>query len=785
MRRSAPVSTSGLSPALTSFVGRRRELSEARRLLSTSRLVTLTGPGGVGKTRLALEAAASVQREFRDGVVLVELEQVADAALVPSTVAVALGLRESAGRSPLEMLVDYLRERRILLVLDNSEHVIDAIATLVDHLLQACPQLRILATSRERLDVPGEVFLPVPTLSLPDVEGPAQPADLLEYGAVALFHDRARTVLPDWELSETNRADVTEICRRLDGLPLAIELAAARLRAMSERDMLARLADHLHLLSAPPRTRAPGRQRTLRSCIEWSHGLCSTEEQLLWARVSVFSGGFELDLAEEVASGEGLPAARVLDALTSLVDKSVVVGERVGGVVRFRMLETIREFGREQLAATGELDGVRRGHRDAYLRLVERADADWVSPRQVDWFARLDREHPNFQAALDFSLTEPGETEGAMRILAALYHFYWWGRGWAREGRLWLTRALEEAGPPTVVRARALLTDSSLAFADGDYATGRARLEEADAIEAVRTDPGTAAFWAFTEGSAHLFAGELTEANAALEQGLALDLPDRDLKFRLDILLSYGSALALLGDVERATWCHEEFLRITEPAGECFHRSYALWTLGLFVLQQGDQHRAAELLQQSIALRRGIRDLTGLGWSEETLAWTEGGRGDHERAATLLGVADLLWEIMGRPLETYQHLYPLHEGCERAAREALGDVRFDDCFDSGRALGVDGGIAYALRESASPVRTAPGTEDSEELLTERESEIADLIAEGLTNREIAARLMISVRTAEAHAQHILTKLGFRSRVQVASWVASRSQESPRGGPENT
>ncbi|RNM14771.1 ATP-binding protein [Nocardioides pocheonensis] len=773
MRRSAPVSGSGLPPALTSFVGRRRELSEARRLLTVSRLVTLTGPGGVGKTRLALEAAASVRKDFRDGVVVVELEQVTDAALVPSTVAVALGLRESAGRAPMEMLVDYLRERRLLLVLDNSEHVIDEIAALTDQLLQGCPQLRVLATSRERLDVPGEAFLPVPTLSLPDADEPIEPDDLLEYGAVELFRDRAAAALPGWELTETNRADVGEICRRLDGLPLAIELAAARMRALSERDMLDRLSDHLHLLSASPRTRAPGRQRTLRSCIEWSHGLCSTEEQLLWARVSVFAGGFELDLAEEVAAGEGLPAARVLEALTSLVDKSIVIAERIDGVVRFRLLETIREFGRDQLSASGEVGRLRRSHRDAYVRLVERADADWVSPRQVGWFARLDREHANFQSALDFSLNEPGETEGALRILAALYHFYWWGRGWAREGRHWLARALEEPGPPTVVRARALLTDASLSFADGDYETGRARLDAARAIEAAWDDPGTAAFGAFTEGSAALFAGELATTKAVLEEGLTLDLPDRDLKFRLDMLLSYGSALALLGDVERATWCHEEFLRITEPAGECFHRSYALWTLGLFVLQQGDQERAAELLRQSIALRRGIRDLTGLGWSEETLAWTEGGVGDHERAATLLGIADLLWEIMGRPLVTYQHLYPLHEGCERAAREALGDDRFTACFERGRALGIDGGISFALRESTSAARPASsdGTDHADHGLTAREGEIAELIAEGLTNREIAARLNIAVRTAEAHSQNILTKLGFRSRTQVATWVA--------------
>jgi predicted ATPase len=381
---------SGLSLGLSSFVGRRHELAEIRRLLSSSRLVTLTGPGGVGKTRLALETAAAVRRQFPDGVVVVELEQVTDQELVTNAVTVAVGLREQSGRPPLDLLTEYLRSRRLLLLLDNSEHVIDAIAALAEILLQSCPDLRILATSREWLGIPGEVVMPVPTLALPEADRPDD-ENLLEYAAVELFHDRAAAVLPGWSVSESNRADVAQICRRLDGLPLAIELAAARLRALSEKEVLARLSDHLDLLSAPRRSQGPSRQRTLRSCIEWSHGLCSSEEQLLWARLSVFAGGFELDIAEEVCAGDGLAAAQVFDTLTSLIDKSIVIGERHGDEVRFRMLETIREFGREQLEEVGELTRLRRSHRDAYLRLVERADADWVSPRQAEWFSRLDQ----------------------------------------------------------------------------------------------------------------------------------------------------------------------------------------------------------------------------------------------------------------------------------------------------------------------------------------------------------------------------------------------------------
>jgi non-specific serine/threonine protein kinase len=272
-----------------------------------------------------------------------------------------------------------------------------------------------------------------------------------------------------------------------------------------------------------------------------------------------------------------------------------------------------------------------------------------------------------------------------------------------------------------------------------------------------------------------MYSGDLPAAGAAYEEGLSLLDPDRDLTIRLDFLLSYSITLGLLGDVERAAWCHEEFMRITAPADECFHRSYALWTLGMGNLQQGDLRGAIEVIQQSIALRRGIRDLTGLGWSEESLAWAEGMIGHHERAATLLGTADQLWEIMGRPLVTYQHLYPLHEACEQQARAELGDSRFTVCFERGRALGIDGAIAYALGERPATAATQEAAPE-ESLLTRREREIAALIGEGLSNREIADRLTISVRTAETHAQHILEKLGYRSRAQVASWVA----QQPRG-----
>jgi non-specific serine/threonine protein kinase len=340
--------TSGLPLELSSFVGRRREVGEVRRLLSTSRLVTLTGPGGVGKTRLALEVTSAVRRAFPDGAVLVELDQLWDPELVPNPVAAAVGLREQAGRTQLEVLVDYLSSHRVLLVLDNSEHVVEAVAELVGVLLQRCRDLRILATSRESLAVHGEVVLSVPPLAVPGQDEPLAEHDPARSEAVTLFADRAASVRPGYVIGADNGVVVAEICRRLDGLPLAIELAAARVRALSEKDILARLSGQPHLLTARLR-HVPARQQTLRSCIERSHGLCSAQEQLLWARLSVFAGGFELDAAEDVCAGLGLAADDVLDTVASLLVKSILVGEQHGDVMRYRMLETIREFGVEQL----------------------------------------------------------------------------------------------------------------------------------------------------------------------------------------------------------------------------------------------------------------------------------------------------------------------------------------------------------------------------------------------------------------------------------------------------
>ena len=405
---------SGNLPAeLTSFVGRRGEVAEVRRLLAGSRLVTLTGAGGVGKTRLALRAAAGLARAFPGGVWLVRLDQLREEALVAQAVAGALGLQDRAGFSPEGALAGHLAGRRLLLVLDNCEHLVGAVAKLADLLLRAAPGLRVLATSREALTITGEVVLAVPPLGAPD---PGQQLILAQLGlfpAVRLFAERAAQVVPGFAVTEANIAAVAGICRRLEGLPLALELAAARLPVLSPAQVGERLGDRLGLLTRGGRAN-PARQQTLRASIGWSYELCSRAERLLWARLSVFAGGFELDAAEGICADDRLAAEEVPGLLAALAGKSILTAEHRGGVARYRLPEPLREYGRERLEESGEDAVLRRRHRDWHEQLARRADAGWLSPQLAEWAARLFREHANVAAAQDFRQAEPGEAEAGL-----------------------------------------------------------------------------------------------------------------------------------------------------------------------------------------------------------------------------------------------------------------------------------------------------------------------------------------------------------------------------------
>ena len=777
-----------LPAELTSFVGRRHEVAEVRRLLAESRLVTLTGVGGVGKTRLALRAAAELRRAFRDGVWLVQLDQLRDPALVAEAVAGVLGLQERGGDTPEAALADYLADRQLLLVLDNCEHLVDAAAKLTDLLLRAAEGLRVLATSRESLNIAGETVLPVPPLPAPD---PGQELTLAQLGlfpAVRLFAERAGQVVPGFSVTGANMAAVAGICRRLDGLPLAIELAAARMRVLSAEQIEARLSDRLGLLTRGSRAN-PARQQTLRASIEWSYELCSPAERLLWARLSVFAGGFELDAAEGICADHRLAAEDVLDLLTALADKSILTAEHgQGGVARYRLPETLREYGQERLQQAGEYTVLRRRHRDWHEQLATQADTGWLSPRTPDRVARLFREYANVQLAQDFCQSEPGEAEAGLRIARHVWLYYYWNAGHVSEGRYRLGQLLARFREPTVWRAQGLLPASFLAALSGDRSAALALLAEGTSLARQLNDPATQSFAAYCAGAVCVFAGDLHQAIAHYEDGLAV-LPAAAVhgSQRALLLISLAVAAGLAGDEERVVVRQRELAALTEPGGEFIRRIYSarwLWALGLAAWRRGDFDRAAGLQRQSLRLRADLNDRMDNMHCVEALAWIAASGHQYERAAVLLGVAASLLRSMGTTLDGFENLAGYHRDCYRQTRQALGEQAFQTAYHRGLQLPAEDALAYALQQpseqrpdkpsaSAVPAALAPAVpEPGAAPLTPRELQVARLLAGGRSNKEIAAQLVISQRTAEGHVEHILTKLGFTSRAEVAAWVTA-------------
>ena len=771
--------TGNLPAELTSFVGHRGELAEVRRLLAGSRLVTLTGPGGVGKTRLALRAAAGLARAFPDGVWLVRLDQLRDEALVAQAVAEALRLQDPAGCAP-EAAVEYLAGRQLLLVLDNCEHVVDAVAKLADVLLRAAAGLRVLATSRESLNIDGEMVLPVPPLPVPEEGQPLSVAELAQFAAAALFAERAAQVVPGFAVTEANAAAVAGICRRLEGMPLAIELAAAQIPVLSAEQIEARLGDRLGLLTRGGRAR-PARQQTLRASIEWSYELCRPAERLLWARCSVFAGGFQLDAAEGICADDRLPAGDVLELLAALAAKSILTAGHSKGVARYRLPETLREFGQERLHESGEDTALRRRHRDWHEQLARRANTGWLSPRLADLEARLFREHANVQAAQDFCQAEPGEAEAGLRIALHVWHLYYWSAGHVSEGRYRLGQMLAEVREPTVWRARGLLLAGFLAAVGGDRGAAQPLLEQGSGLAGQLNDPATRAFAAWAAGHVFEMAGDLPQAIAEFEDGLAvLPAAFRGLP-RAQLLLGLATAAGLAGDEERAVACHREALALTEAGGEFIRHSYStypLWALGVAAWRHGDLDRATGLQQQSLRLWARHNDRMGSIWCVEVLAWIAASRHQYERAAVLLGAAAGLWQSVGTTLDSHQPIAGHHRDCEQQTRQALGETAFQAAYHCGLDLPAEDVLACALQQPGKPQKKPLAQAVSEAApLTRRELQVARLIAGGRSNREIAAELVISQRTAENHVEHILTKLGFTSRAQVAAWAAASQPDS--------
>jgi DNA-binding CsgD family transcriptional regulator/tetratricopeptide (TPR) repeat protein len=524
----------------------------------------------------------------------------------------------------------------------------------------------------------------------------------------------------------------------------------------------------------------PARQQTLRASIEWSYELCSRAERLLWARLSVFAGGFELDAAEGICADHRLAADNILERLAALASKSILSTAHGAGVARYRLPETLREFGQERLQEAGEDTALRR-HRDWHEQLARRVDADWLSPQMTDWAARLFREHANVAAAQDFCQTEPGEAEAGLRIALHVWPHYYWVAGHVSEGWYRLGQTLARARAPTIWRARGLLLAGFLAAVGGDRGAVQPLLEEGTSLAKQLDDPVTRAFAAYCAGTACLLAGDLPQAIAHFEDGLAL-LPATAVhsRQRTRLLLNLANAAGLAGDEERAVACDRELAALTAAGGEFSRQepsAHSLWGLGVAAWLRGDLDRATGLQQKSLRLRVRRNDLMGTIFSVEALAWIAASRQQHERAAVLLGAADGLWQSTGTTPDSNQPMAGHHRDCERQAWQALGEAAFQVAYQRGLELPAKDAVAYALQQpSAKP--PAPAV-PAEAPLTPRELQVARLIAVGRSNKEIAAELVISQRTAENHVEHILTKLGFTSRAQVAAWVAGTTGQSRR------
>lgn len=674
-----------LPAEVTRFIGRQRELSLIGDALGHYRLVTLCGAGGVGKTRLALRVAADVRQSFADGVWVAELSALRNAQLLARTVTASLGLPDQAAGDPTSLLADHLRDRHLLLVMDTCEHLVDACARLTETLLRAAPQLRILATSREPLNVMGEKALLISPLEVPD---PGTPDIGCE--SVALFIDRAEAIVPGFTLSTAGQQAVFQICRGLDGIPLALELAAIRLRTMSLEQIAAQLAHRFQFLG-PART-SLDRHQTLRAAVSWSYDLCTAAEQRLWARLSVFPGGFDLEAAERVGSGGLFSASPVSGTLSRLVEKSIVLCEQEGR--RYRMLDTIREYGAVQLAELGEHDEMCRRHRDYYLGLAERAAAESTSAGQVSWLARLEQETANLRVALDYSYACPGQEPVGVRMTVLLRH-YWFSHGLFSEGRRWHDRALE-VDCDSSDGAWALYGAGVFALHQGDLGSAGALLDRAEDLANALHDRDLDAHLINARGLALFLAGDLSQSRTRYERAVA-DFAEIGYSDPL-ALLTYpqlAGVCCLLGELDRAVSLSEECLRRSEEMGEQWVRGSALWTRGAARWLSGDVHQAVEDTLGCLQIKESLGDLATITMAIDLLAGCLVTQKNYVRATELLGASDSFWKTLGAPIQQGPYYAEIRQDAAETCRQALGDAQFESARQRGIALSFPEAIAVA------------------------------------------------------------------------------------------
>lgn len=674
-----------LPQPLTSFIGREMQIAELKALLDNARLLTLTGSGGCGKTRLAMQLASEVAGAYPDGIWLVEFAALAEPALVPEAVAQVLGVKEQPGKHLMHTIAEHLASKHALLVLDNAEHVLEACAQVSDAVLRASARLSVLVTSRERLGIVGEFTYRVPPLSVPDPEAKAAPEQVSGYESARLFIERAQLQEPRFAVTARNAEALASICHRLDGIPLAIELAAARVRLMPVEEVCRRLDQRFDLLTGGSRTALP-RHQTLRSLIDWSYDLLSGAEQALLRRASIFCGGWTREAAAQVCVGDGVDGKDLLELLTSLADKSLVLVKEHRGVARYSLLETVRHYARDRLADSGEEAALSRRHFDHVLSLADTAGGELPGEGQRLWLERLDAEHDNLRAALAWSCSSSGNAADGLRLAVAL-GWFWRSRGHLGEGRRWLSALIDAtpSGPKSPFRADALRRAGLLAMDQADYTAAQAQQEEALEIYRKQGDRRGIGRALHNLGLVAMEKAEHSAARSLLEQSVEIF---RELGTPPGILLSnLGFVAQQLGDHARAQALYEEALAIQRRLGDRATIAILTHNLGSALCLQGDHTRAKALLKEALAIWNELASRLWLASSLEdfaALAWLQA---QPARAACLWGRAASLREEIGSARSPSAQA--TLDAQAAAARAAMGDEAFDAAWAEGRTLPLE------------------------------------------------------------------------------------------------
>jgi non-specific serine/threonine protein kinase len=688
-----------LPAPITNFIGRDQELAELRRLATSTRLLTLTGAGGCGKTRLAFELAANLLDRFPDGVWAVDLAALADPNHVPQALASVLDVREGPGRPICDALADYVRNRQILLVLDNCEHLIAATAHLAELLLRAATRLCILATSREQLGITGEMIWRVPSLAVPGPRQAASPQNVVEYDAVRLFVERAAAVDPAFTVTAANGAMVARVCVRLDGIPLALELAAARVNVLSIEQIDSRLNDRFRLLTGGSHS-AVARQRTLRATVDWSYNLLSEPERQLLRRLSVFAGGWTMRAAEEVTSTDPSEREDLLESLSRLVDKSLVNVDRDAGESRrYRFLETVRQYARELLVQSGEAERLRDRHHAFFYELVQRAEPELTGPGQVTWLSRLHREHDNLRLALEWCLTSPERGEQSVEFASALCWF-WIKRGYCREGRDWLERTLSVCHDSSVaLRAKALMSLGSLTFFQGDLVRSRMLLEESAALGRAAGDLSVVGFSLGMGAQAALELGDIAECSRLATEGQAAARASATPWVQGPALAGLAYEAMHQGDFDRAGRLHEEALQSSCRRGEKWGMGISLSDLALLRVVQQRHAEARALCVEGIVLYQELQDPLGIAWCLGVLSGAVAD-GHPLRAARLRGAMEGLLESAGAPIQAIYHKW-IGDRCLALMKDRLGDSVLEAALAEGRSMSRSRAIQFGLEQAVS------------------------------------------------------------------------------------